>query len=169
MSRIQKMKGLVAASLRVKALNDNPYNIFATGFRNGVVESSPYPAFKPLAQTIKQPFNTYRNGSIYFTSPETALQEIKTQLAVKSFDIHTQYVAIISALSIRTMSTIRPTMCISRSKKYSCRRKSPHRLSTKTTLTSRRSNSTFQTSQLPFSPKLTVFRGNFRASIARVI
>lgn len=94
MSRIQKMKGLVAASLRVKALNDNPYNIFATGSRNGVVESSPYPTFKPLAQTIKQPFNTDRNGSIYFTSPETALQEIKTQLAVKSFDIHTQYVAI---------------------------------------------------------------------------
>lgn len=72
----------------------NLYNIFATGSRNGVVEPSPYPAFKPLAQTIKQPFNTDRNGSIYFTSPETALQEIKTQLAVKSFDIHTQYVAI---------------------------------------------------------------------------
>ena len=28
MSRMQKMKGLIAASLRVKTLNDNPYSKF---------------------------------------------------------------------------------------------------------------------------------------------
>ena len=70
------------------------YNIFTIGSRNGLQDASVYPAFKPLWQTIKQPFTTDRNGSIYFSSPETALEEIRRQLNVKVQEKGTQYVAI---------------------------------------------------------------------------
>lgn len=70
------------------------YNIFAFGSRNGLQDASVYPAFKPLAQTIKQPFITDKNGSIFFSSIDNALVEIKQQLCVKTFDKNTQYVAI---------------------------------------------------------------------------
>lgn len=70
------------------------YNIFSAGTRSGQVDMSPYPAFRPLAQTIKQPFTTDRNGSIYFESTETALKEIEVQLAQKRIDPTAQYVAI---------------------------------------------------------------------------
>ena len=70
------------------------YNIFSVGSRNGLQDASLYPAFKPLAQTIKQPFFTDKNGSIFFSSTENALTEIKQQLSVKELNKDTQYVAI---------------------------------------------------------------------------
>lgn len=50
--------------------------------------------FPPLATCIKQPFSTDQKGSIYFSSPQNALSEIKTQLNNKLLDPQTQYVAI---------------------------------------------------------------------------
>ena len=40
MSRTQKLKGLNAASLRLKTLNDNPYNNSGEAIGNGYVESN---------------------------------------------------------------------------------------------------------------------------------
>lgn len=70
------------------------YNILSTGSKSGTSRVELYPAFKPLAETIKQPFNTDRNGSIYFDSPENALEQIKDQLNKKPLNKDTQYVAI---------------------------------------------------------------------------
>lgn len=70
------------------------YNIFTTGSKDGRYDTSKYPAFKPLSDTIKQPFNTDRNGSIFFDSPETALQQIKSQLNTKLLYKGIDYVAI---------------------------------------------------------------------------
>jgi len=77
-----------------KQICNDLYHIFLTGSRSGLIENSPYPAFKPLSETIKQQFNTERNGSIFFHSLDTAIEEIRTQLNNKLMPKDAQYVAI---------------------------------------------------------------------------
>jgi hypothetical protein len=71
------------------------FNIFTKGLtysdRNtGVVKTS----FPNLAEYIKQPFYTDRNGSIIFQNFDTAVQEIKEALSQKQFVNGCTYVAI---------------------------------------------------------------------------
>jgi hypothetical protein len=64
------------------------YGIFKEGYEkttNNYTGEIKY-KFKPLADYIKQPFNTDQNGSIYFDSLETATQEITAKLQSKTFD-----------------------------------------------------------------------------------
>lgn len=72
------------------------YNIFSKGYKPDIDISTGEQryVFPPLATCIKQPFSTEPNGSIYFSAPQNALSEIKTQLAKKPLDPQTQYVAI---------------------------------------------------------------------------
>lgn len=50
--------------------------------------------YKPLAEDILQPFNTDPKGSVYFTSVETAVEEIKAGLQKKTWDDDAFYVAL---------------------------------------------------------------------------
>lgn len=72
------------------------YSIFTQGYKPMVDTSTGEQRyiFPPLATCIKQPFSTNPNGSIYFSEPQNALSEIKSQLNNKPLDPQTQYVAI---------------------------------------------------------------------------
>jgi L-rhamnose mutarotase len=50
--------------------------------------------FKPLADYIKQPFNTDPNGSIFFENLDTATQEISAKLQVKTLEKDCFYLAL---------------------------------------------------------------------------
>ena len=72
------------------------YDIFTQGYKPLTDTSAGEQryVFPPLATCIKQPFSTDPKGSIYFSDPQNALSEIKSQLANKQLDPQTQYVAI---------------------------------------------------------------------------
>ena len=72
------------------------YNIFTKGYKPFVDTSTGEQKFlfPPLATCIKQMFNTDPKGSIYFSEPQNALSEIKSQLNNKPLATQTQYVAI---------------------------------------------------------------------------
>lgn len=67
------------------------HNIFTKGLYK---EGFQYPVFKPLSEYIKQPFHTEKNGSITFSSPETALEEIEKGILEKKSTNGATYVAI---------------------------------------------------------------------------
>jgi len=63
-------------------------------------KEKPYKAFKPLSIYIKQPYHTESNSSIFFTSLDTAVEEVKKALVNKVYKPNCTYVAIyISPLS----------------------------------------------------------------------
>lgn len=79
-----------------KTICNKLYNIFKDGYEksvNSYTGEIQY-KFKPLADFIKQPFNTDKNGSIYFENIETATQEISTQLQTKTFEKDCFYLAL---------------------------------------------------------------------------
>jgi hypothetical protein len=72
------------------------YNIFKDGLEksvNNYTGEIRY-KFKPLAEYIKQPFNTDKNGSIFFENFDTAAQEISAKLQAKTFDKDCFYIAL---------------------------------------------------------------------------
>lgn len=84
------------------------YNTFTKGYKPWIdteTGEQKY-VFPPLALSIKQPFSTDTKGSIYFSSLQNALSEIKAQLANKTLDQQTQYVALyISPISRDTVNS----------------------------------------------------------------
>jgi hypothetical protein len=72
------------------------YNIFKKGlepYTNQQTGEIRY-KFKPLADYIKQPFNTDPNGSVFFENLETATQEISAKLQAKTFEKDCFYLAL---------------------------------------------------------------------------
>jgi hypothetical protein len=89
------------------------YNIFKEGLDksvNNYTGEIRY-KFKPLADYIKQPFNTAPNGSIFFENLETATQEISVKLQAKTFERDCFYLALYIS-PINKDDTNNPHHCI---------------------------------------------------------
>jgi len=90
------VKFFFIAHRRDKDVTAKLYNIFKEGYEKTVNPDTgeiKY-KFKPIAEYIKQPFITDKDGNIFFESLLTAKKEISTQLQVKKFEKNYFYMAL---------------------------------------------------------------------------
>lgn len=70
------------------------YCILKDGMVKNPSTGAYFQKYKSLADDILQPFNTDKNGSIFFQSVETAVEDIRAGLAKKQWDDNAFYVAL---------------------------------------------------------------------------